>query len=207
MRSLLLSLLLLPSLCFAGPVLFITDSIGYKWDDGSGYIPYVQQTLPCVTHIPVNAWDTDTVIANLPEWLAGQSPSIIYWNVGLHDAEQNPAETPDQYGQNLATIANMMYALDPGVIIVFGLSTPIPAAINGPPYFPEPISTYNGEARTWLIPYGVQIDALSLLMVPYNDTDHMGMPDIQTNAHWDTFGQQLMASHIIDTLQALGACQ
>ena len=86
-----------------------------------GYTPPLAELLAGradVEHNPGNGGDSANVLANLDDWLAGRSPSVIHFNCGLHDIkvsrETHAHQVPlDAYRANRPTLRRKV-AANPG---------------------------------------------------------------------------------------------
>lgn len=213
MKALVLALCLFPCLCFGDDgILVVGDSNTLR------PMSYIRDALPCAHHSPGNARDTQFIIDNLPGWLIGKNYRIIYFNSGLWDIarriptpedpwtldptdEAPMAVDPDQYRFNLNVIAEMLKTWSPGSIIIFATSTDVPVDSIG--RLPANLRRYNAIAKSVMDQQIIEVDDRYAFMLPYAylHTDENG-----NKVHYTSSGNQIMASHIVDILQAHGGC-
>ena len=170
-----------------GPVLVMGDSI-FKF-----YTPYLQQTEPCVEHIPDNGRDTAYTLANLDNWIYSKPYSVIYFNAGIWDAGEGVPL--DVYAANLRQIAARVK--QSGALPIFAATTPVPHGLEGR----WRIRQYNRVAQQVMAEQGIAVDDLYSLMIEFQCLHLPG------NVHYVDAGSWMLAQHVAATLHAAGFCQ
>lgn len=179
---------------------------------------YVVAEMPCVDKADGNARDSGNALARLPEWLSGKDYSVIYFNVGLWDiarrllngpsiwtldpTDQAPVTTERaQYKANLEAMVELIRTIQPNAVIIFATSTDVPENSSG--RLPYDLKTYNLAAKQAMTFEGVEVDDRYAFMLPYA---YLHKTDTPNKVHYLPAGYQVMASHIVDVLQAHGGC-
>ncbi len=104
--------------CGNSSLVIIGDSISLEYE------PFVRTAGLSVAHSPGNSKNTQWTIDHLDEWV--NSADQILWNNGLWDCNEgfeNWFTTPEQYEENLRTLAPRMKAKGQ---VMFALTTEIP---------------------------------------------------------------------------------
>lgn len=210
MKWIFATLLLVPSLCFGGNIALIGDSLM------AGAAPYVKQAMPCVTKIKGNWRDSGFFLSLIDDRLAGQHFSIIYFDVGMWDIARriptpghpwtlDPSDSAPvtnsipEYQANLAQIAAKLKKY--GDTVIFMNITDVPEGSIG--RLSSDVEPYNLAAHDAIIGAGIKYDSMRAFMLPYA---YLHADNHGNLVHYVSAGQQIMAGHIVDVLQANGGC-
>ena len=135
-----------------------------------GYTPRLAELLDgkgSVTHNPGNGGDSANILANLDDWLAGPSPSVIHVNCGLHDIkvsrETGAHQVPlDEYCANLPRVVDRLAAT--GATVIWATTTPVieprHQAVKGFDRYNRDVDAVNAAAVEIVSAAGVAIDDL-----------------------------------------------
>lgn len=184
-----------------------------------GYTPYLQKSLPCVSHVGGprgNARDSDNILARQAYWLGTSHYHIILFNSGLWDIAHReptrrnkwalaPADTapvsvpPERYRSNLDTIVE--YMKQKADVLVFATTTDVPAGSIG--RIPGDVDRYNEIAREVMQSHKVPVIDLNKLM---RDKGQLHRLRGKNKVHYSNAGYRIMAAEITRFLKNYRPC-
>jgi lysophospholipase L1-like esterase len=157
-----------------------------------------------IVHNPDNASNSGNVAKNIRYWVESASPDIIHLNCGLHDIKYDRkkkalAIAPDQYEQNLRTIAEYLNSL-PDKTIIFALTTPV---IDEWHHANKPfdrreddVQRYNAIARRVMAEHGIAVSDLHQVIADAGPESCL-LPD---GVHMNGKGNRLLAVAVAASL-------